>query len=268
MLNTCLDDGVATITLDRPDRLNALSWELMDQIREAIESLGHDPATRVLVITGTGRAFSAGLDLADLDSQGKGLAREVVDGMACSVDPMCAAILETPVPVVAAVNGLCAGGAVGLALLADVTVATRSAYFLVPQMTSLGIVPDVGITWALARHAGRARAMGMALLGDRITAEQARDWGLIWSCVDDDRFREEVRDIARRLSELEPTGGVPATRELVAAGQAAPPAAQLAAERAHQRALFLGPGPADRIDHFLNRSNNRSTPPSGEPRTS
>ncbi|MFF3380654.1 enoyl-CoA hydratase/isomerase family protein [Streptomyces sp. NPDC002680] len=111
MLRTSLDDGVATITLDRPERLNALSWELMDRVRDAIESLGHDPATRVLVITRTGRAFSAGLDLADLDSQGKDLAGEVADCMARSVDLMCASIQETPVPVVAAVSGLCAGGA-------------------------------------------------------------------------------------------------------------------------------------------------------------
>ncbi|MEU6578914.1 enoyl-CoA hydratase/isomerase family protein [Streptomyces sp. NPDC046805] len=253
MLDIDLDDGVATITLDSPDRLNALSWELMDRLRDAIESLGHDPAVRVLVVTGRGRAFSAGLDLADLDSQGTGLAREVADGMARSVDPLCTAILESPVPVVAAVNGPCVGGAVGLALLADVTVAARSAYFLVPQMTSLGIVPDMGITWALVRHAGRARAMGMSLLGDRITAEQAHDWGLIWSCVDDDRFAEEMRAIARRLSGLEPTGGVVATRRLFATGHAAPPAAQLADERAYQRDLFLGPGPADRINAFISR---------------
>jgi 2-(1,2-epoxy-1,2-dihydrophenyl)acetyl-CoA isomerase len=120
-------------------------------------------------------------------------------------------------------------------------------------MTSLGIVPDMGATWALVRHAGRARAMGMSLLGDRITAEQAHDWGLIWSCVDDDRFAEETRAIARRLSGLEPTGGVVATRRLFATGHAAPPAAQLADERAYQRDLFLGPGPADRINAFLSR---------------
>ncbi|MFF0051103.1 enoyl-CoA hydratase/isomerase family protein [Streptomyces sp. NPDC005498] len=252
MLRTRLDNGVATITLARPELLNALSWELMDRLREAVDTLGQDPATRVLVITGEGRAFCGGADLAGMGADRPELGRRIADVMAHSVNPLCTAIAESPVPVLAAVNGPCVGGGVGVALLADVTVAARSAYFLVPHVPTLDIAPDLGLSWVMARRAGQARALGITLLGDRISAQQAAEWGLIWQCVDDAEFPKQVEGLARRLADLDPAAAV-STRQLLSQGHSAALAEQLAAERSHQRALFDRPGPAERILGFLNR---------------
>ncbi|WP_377267452.1 enoyl-CoA hydratase/isomerase family protein [Peterkaempfera sp. SMS 1(5)a] len=252
MLRTHLDSGIATITLDRPERLNALSWELMNRLRDAIDVLGHDPDTRVLVITGEGRAFCGGADLAGMGADRPDLARRIARTLTDSVNPLCTAIAEAPVPVLAAVNGPCVGGGVGVALLADVTVAARSAYFCVPHVPALEIAPDLGLTWVLARRAGQARALGMTLLGDRISAQQAAEWGLIWQCVADEEFPGHVQALAQRLATLDPAAVV-STRQLLAQGTAATLGEQLAAERSHQRVLFDRPGPARRILGFLNR---------------
>jgi 2-(1,2-epoxy-1,2-dihydrophenyl)acetyl-CoA isomerase len=171
-------DGVATLRLNRPDRLNAMSWELMERLGVEIRAAGDNPSVRCVIVTGTGRAFSSGLDLAKASGgAAESPADHVSDAMRAYVDPLCQSLLNSPVPVVAAVNGVCAGGAVGFALLADVTIAARSAYFYIPHVVALGIVPDVGMTWTLPRIVGRARALGMALLGDRISAEEAQRWG-------------------------------------------------------------------------------------------
>jgi 2-(1,2-epoxy-1,2-dihydrophenyl)acetyl-CoA isomerase len=256
MLTTELDDGVATITLDRPERLNALTWELMDRLREAIHTLGQDPATRVLVITGAGRAFSSGADLLGV-AGADDLVQEIDHGMTHSVTPLCEAIVAAPVPVVAAVNGPCAGAGVGIALLADVAVASRSAYFLVPQVSALGIVPDAGATWALPRQAGRARALGMSLLGDRIPAQQAADWGLIWACVDDDAFAAEVATVAGRLAATD-AGAIVATRALIDAGGDL--TTQLAHEAREQVERFRQAVVRTSVDGFAQRSGGTTRP--------
>lgn len=251
MLTTETDQGIVTITLTRPGRLNALTFELLDHLREAFETYGHDPTTRAIVLTGTGRAFSSGADLQHLDKQGTDLARYLADAMPESVSPLCKAILAAPVPVVAAVNGVCAGGGVGLALLADVTIAARSAYFLLPQAPTLNLVPDVGATWVLARQVGRARALGISLLGDRISAEEAVEWGLIWRCVDDDACADVARDTARKLAAS--PAAVVATRGLIDTGCSAAPADQLADEARLQAELAHCPTAAAAIATFARR---------------
>lgn len=245
---TLSPDGVATVTITRPDRLNALDWDAMNLIGAAVEDLGNDDRTRVIVLTGMGRAFCAGADLANV-GRADDVAQSVADGMADHLNPMCEALLAAPVPTLAAVNGPCVGGGVGLALLADVTIAARSAYFLIPQVDMLGIVPDVGATWALPRTVGRARALGMSLLGDRIGAEQAERWGLIWQCVDDEDFNGAYSTLAARLAQVNPAA-VLATRRLVSRVDM-PLSEQLHHERAEQIPLLANSRFAERISQFV-----------------
>lgn len=231
MVHTEIHDGVATITLQRPHRLNALTWETMADIRATIIGLTDHGAAgdevRALVITGAGRSFCAGLDLIDLAESGD-IAAEVEREMVASLTPMCRAIAEAPVPVVAAVNGPCAGGGLGLALLADITIAAESSYFLVPQVSSLGVLPDAGATWVLPRLVGRARALGMSLTGDRIDATQAERWGLIWRCVPDGELLTQAHDIATELGRR--SDAVVATRALFDGAMSAGLPEQLGAE--------------------------------------
>ncbi|WP_445169800.1 enoyl-CoA hydratase/isomerase family protein [Mycolicibacterium sp. Dal123E01] len=223
--------GVATLQLNRPDRLNAMTWESMERLSAEIRAAGDSPEIRCVVVTGTGRSFSSGLDLTSVSGEADDMAEQVSESMRACVDPLCQSLLNSPVPVVAAVNGLCAGGAVGLALLADVTIAARSAYFYIPHVVALGIVPDVGMTWTLPRVVGRARALGMALLGDRISADEAQRWGLIWGCTDDADLETEAAALGARLAKLN-RGAAKRTRALFDQASSTGLDDQLAAERA------------------------------------
>ncbi|WP_131770239.1 enoyl-CoA hydratase/isomerase family protein [Candidatus Protofrankia californiensis] len=256
MLRIERHEGIGTITIDRPAVLNALSWDLMHRLRVAIQELGADPGVGAVVITGAGRGFCAGADIADLvgpDLDDVALARVTADRMEDVVTPLCEAITTSPVPIVAAVNGPCAGGGLGLALLADVTIAARSASFSIPHVTQLGIVPDLGISWALSRSIGRARALGMSLLGERVSAEQAQEWGLIWQCVDDNQLTAQVRAVAARLASLDPAAAV-ATRALHDGSSAATLPEQLHRERRAVRALFSGEHVRATAQRFLKRA--------------
>lgn len=210
MLSVSTAGAVTTISFDRPDRLNALTFDDLDALREAVVTLDDD--VTVLVITGSGRAFSAGVDLSfeGIDDIAGHVSQRLID---CVV-PAAEALRAVPVPVLAAVNGPCIGGAVGIALLADVTVAARSAHFVLPQITRLGGVPDFGATWLLPRLVGRTRALGLATLGEPISAEQAEQWGLIWKCLDDELFEAEVAALAAQLATTS-REAIVATRQLI-----------------------------------------------------
>lgn len=252
MIRTEVDGGIATITLDRPHRLNALSWETMQRLHDALDDVTAVADTRAVVLTGAGRAFCSGADLVDFDDTVTDPGAAVERNMMATLTPLCEALLQARVPIVAAVNGPCAGGGLGLALLADVTVAARSAYFLVPQVAALGIAPDAGATWVLARHVGRARALGMSLTGERIDAEQAERWGLIWRCVDDADLMAAARAIAAQISAT-PAAAV-ATRRLVDAATCTPSAEQLDDEARAQGILFGDPAVVESILRFARRS--------------
>lgn len=232
-------DDIATIQLNRPDRLNAMSWTCIDRLSAAIRTAGQDPRVRCIIVTGAGRAFSSGLDLNTLPTTNgeQHPADQVSDRMQESIAPLCRSLLDSPVPVVAAINGICAGGAVGLALLADIAIASRTAYFYVPHVVALGIVPDLGMTWTLPRTIGRARSLGMALLGDRISAQQAQHWGLIWACVDDPDLQSEASTTAARLARLNP-GAAKRTRTLFDQAPSTDLNDQLDAERTEVRTLM------------------------------
>lgn len=201
-------DGVGLLTLNRPDVLNSLSVGLMDDMFDVLKMAADDSATRVLVITGAGKGFCSGADLApswDTEGPDEGpalsIGQAVSDKMKSHFNPLVMAIYHLEKPVIAAVNGVAAGGGGGLALTADIVIAGRSAYFVQVFGPKLGIVPDMGTTWYLPRLLGRARSLGLALLGDRLPAEQAAQWGLIWKCVDDETLMDEVMAVAQQLAQ-------------------------------------------------------------------
>ena len=188
-------DGVATLTLNRPESLNAMNTELMTGISEAMAQVNDDKSVRVVVVTGAGRGFCAGADLAntaDADDPGN-------ESMGDVFNPAMRAIHASPVPTVARVNGATAGGGFGLALACDIAIAASSAFFVATFGPRLGIVPDLGTTWTLPRALGRSRALGISMLGDRIPAQTAESWGLIWKSVPDDELDAEVDRVTARL---------------------------------------------------------------------
>ena len=233
-------DGVATITLDRPDSLNSMTDEFMDDISAAMGFVSADDSVRVAVLTGAGRGFCSGADLRNVAADGG----EDVDpgdvtanGMDDHFHPAMRAIADSPVPTVARVNGVAAGGGFGLAMACDITIAARSAFFVATFGPRLGIVPDLGTTWSLPTRAGRATALGIAMLGDRISADQAEEWGLIWKAVDDADLDAEVSAVTDRLRRSSPAA-MSRIRDAITTASTRTFSQQLDVEREHQRVLI------------------------------
>jgi 2-(1,2-epoxy-1,2-dihydrophenyl)acetyl-CoA isomerase len=220
--------AVAVLTIDRPDRLNALSGQTVDELREAVEQVGQSDA-RCLLITGEGRGFSSGADLAS----GGGLPDDVGASLEKHFNPLIESLFALRVPVVAAVNGAAAGAGASLALAADIVIAARSAYFL-QAFVNIGLIPDAGATWILPRLVGRARAMEMMMLGERIPAERALEWGLVSRVVEDEELASEAMVLAARLAQG-PTRALGLIRRLAREAQHLPLTDALGAERVAQR---------------------------------
>ena len=213
-----------------------------------------DKAVRAVVLTGAGKAFCVGADLSAMRAPeaGKTLGDETADWMQSLSHPIISGLRNLPVPVVAAVNGPAAGAGVGLALAADVTLAGRSAFFYLPFLPKLGISPDLGCTWFIPRFIGRARAMGMALLDERVSAEKAAQWGLIWDCVDDDLLLPEAKKVAQRLARL-PAHAVQEARNAFAASERNTLDEQLHYESERQRDLIDKPSFGEGVAAFLQK---------------
>ena len=220
--------AVATITLNRPDTLNALNGAMVDELRRAVESL-RGTGARALLLTGEGRGFSSGADLAG----GGGLPTDAGMALEKHFNPLVEAIFALDIPVVAAVNGPAAGAGCSLALAADIIIASRSAYFL-QAFVNIGLIPDAGATWLLPRLAGRARAMEMMMLGERIPAERAAEWGMISRVVADEALASEAATLAARLAQG-PTVALGLIRKLARDSANVPLAQALEAERLAQR---------------------------------
>ncbi|MEX0301630.1 MAG: enoyl-CoA hydratase-related protein [Leisingera sp.] len=190
-----LQGGLAVITLNREARKNALTSRMRSEITHAMRLAGAE--ARAVVLTGAGDAFCSGQDLSDAASAGElDLERTLRDEYL----PMLQAIYDCPVPVLAAVNGAAAGAGANLALAADIVIACESAFFM-QAFTKIGLMPDAGGTWFLPRQIGLAKAMGAALFADRISAQQASDWGMIWEAVPDTGFEDHWRERAAYLAQ-------------------------------------------------------------------
>lgn len=195
-------EGIARITLNRPDKLNSVTAAMHVELRDALAHLQAEPTTRVVLLTGAGRGFCAGQDLADLsspDAAGEAKSDPIGHVISTWYNPFIKTLRSLPFPVVCAVNGVAAGAGASIAMACDIVLAARSASF-VEAFCKIGLMPDTGGTYFLPRLVGSARAMGLALLGDKLTAEEAERWGLIWKCVDDAALVAEADALVRRLA--------------------------------------------------------------------
>lgn len=196
--------GLARITLNRPDKLNSFTAAMQGELRQAIARVQTEQA-RALILTGAGRAFCTGQDLAERMTPPGTPPPDLGHSIETYYKPLVLALRALPLPVIAAVNGAAAGAGANLALACDIVLAARSAVFI-QAFCKLGLAPDCGGSYFLPRLAGTARAMGLALTGDRLSAEQAEQWGLIWKCVDDDRLMPEAEALAARFVQGPPLG--------------------------------------------------------------
>ena len=208
-----INDGVATLTLNRPKALNSFTTEMHAEIRTVMQQVIEDAGIRCLVITGAGRGFCAGQDLGDRAQTTEGGVPDVGASVEKNYNPLIRSIMNLPKPVICAVNGVAAGAGASIALACDIVLAARSASFI-QVFCKIGLIPDSGGTWNLPRAVGMARAKGLALLGDRLPAETAQVWGLIWKCVDDEDLQEEARKMAAHFA-TQPTAALGRIKKLL-----------------------------------------------------
>ena len=248
-----ITEGVARLTLNRPDKLNSFTGEMHTELRDALDRIQEDKSVRVLVLTGAGRAFCAGQDLADPD-----MARTPSGGMPDignvvekNYKPLVLRLQNLRVPTIAAVNGIAAGAGASVALACDLVVASKSASFL-QAFSKIGLVPDTGGTWFLPQRVGMARAMGLALLADKLPAEKAADWGLIWEAVPDDAFAARIDALAAQLAAM-PTKALVRTRQAMHAAPGHTLEQQLSFEGSFMRELGWSADYAEGVAAFMEK---------------
>lgn len=207
-----LENNIARLTLNRPDKLNSFNEAMHLEVREALNQVKANGA-RVLLITGAGRAFCAGQDLSDRQAKPGESSVDLGESIEKYYAPLVRTLRALPLPVVAGVNGVAAGAGVSLAVACDLVIATKSASFI-QSFAKLGLIPDTGGTFFLPRLVGPARALGMAMLGDRLPAEQAAAWGMIWRCVEDEAFAGTVEQLLNTLANA-PTKGLAYTKAAI-----------------------------------------------------
>lgn len=244
-----LDEGVARLTLNRPDRLNSFTVKMHHEVATVLAEAEDDPSVRVLLVTGAGRAFCAGQDLAE---------RRIAPGehpvdLGMSIEkyyaPLINRLSEMPKPVICAVNGVAAGAGANIALACDIVIAARSAKFI-QSFANIGLIPDSGGTWILPRLVGQARALGLALTGDPLSAQDAEAWGLIWKCVDDEILNETTVALARRLA-TGPTAGYAATKRTIRESSTKSLSDELMIERDVMRRLGASEDYREGVDAFM-----------------
>jgi 2-(1,2-epoxy-1,2-dihydrophenyl)acetyl-CoA isomerase len=244
-------NGIARITLHQPDRLNSFTTQMHRELRDALASVRGDRAVRVLLLTGSGRGVCAGQDLSDRAVAPGAAPVDLGRSIEENYKPLVLALRALPLPVVCAVNGVAAGAGANLALACDLVIAARSASFI-QAFCRIGLVPDSGGTWFLPRLVGTARAMGLALLGDKLTAEQAAAWGLIWQCVDDAELAPAIERLLTQLAQA-PTRGLAAIKQALQASMDNPLDAQLDLERDLQRELGTSDDYREGVAAFLGK---------------
>jgi 2-(1,2-epoxy-1,2-dihydrophenyl)acetyl-CoA isomerase len=245
-----ISGGVARLTLNRPDRLNSFNTAMHAEVREALAGL-EDSDARVLIITGAGRGFCAGQDLGDRAVAPGSTAVDLGESIEKNYKPLVMTLRNLPMPVIAAVNGVAAGAGANIALACDMVIAGKSASF-VQAFAKLGLVPDSGGTWSLPRLIGNARAIGLSFLGDKLPAEQAAQWGLIWRCVEDAELASIVDGLAQQFAAA-PTRGLARTKQAIYEGWGRTLEAQLDVERDYQRELGYSADYAEGVAAFTQK---------------
>lgn len=201
-----IQDGVAVLTLNRPQNLNSFNTQMHGEVRSAIKQVANSDDARCLVLTANGRGFCAGQDLSDRSVSAEGEMPDLGDSVEQNYNPLIRSIHALEMPVICAVNGVAAGAGASIALACDIVLAAKSANFI-QAFCKIGLVPDSGGTWILPRLVGLARAKGLALLGDKLSAEQAEKWGLIWQSVEDDALMTDAMAMATHFAS-QPTKGL------------------------------------------------------------
>lgn len=225
-ISLAVEDGVARVTVERAEKLNAMRNRTADELCDAFGRLETDADVRAVIVTGAGRAFGAGYDLATIAPDETPALDHVLEA---HFNPLIRRMRASRLPIVSAVNGPCAGASVGVALAGDIVLAGRSAFFYEP-FVGIALVPDAGNTLFLPAIAGRIRASAAMLLGERISADEAMAWGLVWRVVEDTELEAQSMAIARKLAALAPPA-VAATKRLIARASEAGLDAQLDLER-------------------------------------
>lgn len=243
-----LGDGVATLTLNRPDRLNAINGVMHEELAHALDRIELDRAIRAVLLTGAGRGFCSGQDLNDRATVDRPDLGDTLDRL---YNPLVRRLKRLERPVIAAVNGVAAGAGANLALACDIVIAAKSAVF-VQAFVKIGLIPDAGGSYALPRLVGQARAMGLAMLGEQIDGQQAADWGLIWRAVDDDHLMDEAMGLAHHLA-TQPTVALGLIKRAINASFCNNFEQQLELERDLQRQAGETEDFAEGVDAFLDR---------------
>ncbi|ATE61579.1 2-(1,2-epoxy-1,2-dihydrophenyl)acetyl-CoA isomerase PaaG [Thauera sinica] len=248
-----VDAGIARLTLNRPDKLNSFTGEMHAELRDALDAVQADKSVRVLVLTGAGRAFCAGQDLADPDmaTQPGGRMPDIGNIVEKNYKPLVLRLQNLRVPTIAAVNGIAAGAGASVALACDLVLAARSASFL-QAFSKIGLVPDTGGTWFLPQRVGMARALGLAMLADKLPADKAADWGLIWAAYDDAEFAARVDATAAQLAAM-PTKALVRTRQAMHAAPGHTLEQQLSFEGGFMRELGWSPDYAEGVAAFMEK---------------
>lgn len=244
-------EGVTTITLNRPEKLNALSARLLDELNQALQQAAADSACRCVMLTGSGRGFSAGADLGEPPPMVKGQPPDFGALLETGYHPVIRAMRGMRKPVVAAVNGTAAGAGCNIALAADLIIAARSARFI-QSFIRIGLVPDASGTWTIPRLIGRARALQWMMSGDALDAETAERWGLINSVIDDASFAGGSFELARKLA-AQPTLALAAIKRLVDASAERGLDEQLALEAAAQSEVGRSADTMEGISAFIQK---------------
>ncbi|MFC7049130.1 2-(1,2-epoxy-1,2-dihydrophenyl)acetyl-CoA isomerase PaaG [Emcibacter nanhaiensis] len=243
-----INDGLAVLTLNRPDSLNSFNKQMHEEMQQALDILTEAEGLRCVLLTGNGRGFCAGQDLSDAAVLPGGDLGESIENY---YNPMIRKISALPVPVICAVNGVAAGAGANIAFACDIVLAAKSAKFI-QAFCKIGLVPDSGGTYMLPRLVGHARAMGLALLGDAVGAEQAENWGMIWKAVDDEALREEALKLAQNLA-TQPTKGLGLIKKALQASLGNDLDSQLEMEKAFQREAGYSDDYREGVEAFLEK---------------
>ena len=250
-LEFTIEDGVAILTLNRPDRLNSFTVAMHEEMQDALSVTENNAEIRALLLTGAGRGFCAGQDLGDRAVAPGG---EAVDlGHSCETywNPMVRRLSEMAIPVICAVNGVAAGAGANVALACDIVMAAKSAKFI-QSFANIGLIPDSGGTWVLPRLIGQARALAITLTGEPVIAEKAEDWGMIYKAVDDEALMETALGLAKKLASG-PTLGLAETKKRIRDSAQNTLAQELGLERDAMRKLGYSADYTEGVAAFMEK---------------